>query len=60
MGVTWPAEYGGSELSTVDWCLVLEELSRVDAGVALSVAAHNSLCSGHIYLAGTEEQKRRS
>ena len=37
----------------------MEELSRVDAGVALSVAAHNSLCSGHIYLAGSEEQKRR-
>jgi len=57
MGVTWPATYGGSELGTLDWCLVLEELSRVDAGVALSVAAHNSLCSGHIYLAGTEAQK---
>jgi acyl-CoA dehydrogenase len=58
MGVTWPAEYGGSELSTLDWCLVLEELSRLDAGVALSVAAHNSLCSGHIFLAGSEEQKK--
>jgi alkylation response protein AidB-like acyl-CoA dehydrogenase len=59
MGVTWPTEYGGSGLSTLDWCLVLEELARVDAGVALSVAAHNSLCSGHIFLAGTEEQKRK-
>jgi hypothetical protein len=59
MGVTWPAVYGGSELTTLDWCLVLEELSRVDAGVALSVAAHNSLCSGHIYLAGTEAQKTK-
>ena len=37
----------------------MEELSRVDAGVALSVAAHNSLCSGHIFLAGTEEQKKK-
>jgi alkylation response protein AidB-like acyl-CoA dehydrogenase len=59
MGVTWPAEYGGSELSTLDWCLVMEELARVDAGVALSVAAHNSLCSGHIFLAGTEAQKKK-
>jgi alkylation response protein AidB-like acyl-CoA dehydrogenase len=59
MGATWPAEYGGSELQTLDWCLVLEELSRADAGVALSVAAHNSLCSGHIYLAGSEEQKKK-
>jgi alkylation response protein AidB-like acyl-CoA dehydrogenase len=59
MGATWPAEYGGSELKTLDWCLVLEELSRADAGVALSVAAHNSLCSGHIYLAGTDAQKKK-
>ena len=59
MGATWPAEYGGAELKTLDWCVVLEELSRVDAGVALSVAAHNSLCSGHIHLAGTEAQKKK-
>jgi alkylation response protein AidB-like acyl-CoA dehydrogenase len=59
MGVVWPAEYGGSGMSTVDYALVMEELARVDAGVALSVAAHSSLCSGHIFLAGTDEQKRR-
>jgi alkylation response protein AidB-like acyl-CoA dehydrogenase len=59
MGVTWPAEFGGSALGTVDWTIVLEELARVDAGVALSVAAHNSLCSGHIYLAGSEAQRRK-
>ena len=59
MGVTWPAEYGGSGLTTVDWAIVMEELARVDAGVALSVAAHNSLCSGHIYLAGSEAQKKK-
>jgi alkylation response protein AidB-like acyl-CoA dehydrogenase len=59
MGVVWPAEYGGSGMSTLDYAVVMEELSRVDAGVALSVAAHNSLCSGHIFLAGTEEQKKR-
>jgi hypothetical protein len=58
MGVVWPAEYGGSGLSTLDYAVVMEELSRVDAGVALSVAAHNSLCSGHIFLAGTAEQKK--
>src|SRR5207245_2825692 len=57
MGVVWPEKYGGAEMATVDYVVVMEELSRVDAGVALSVAAHNSLCSGHIYLAGTEEQK---
>jgi hypothetical protein len=59
MGVAWPSEYGGAGLSTLEWAIVMEELSRVDAGVALSVAAHNSLCSGHIYLAGTEEQKQQ-
>ena len=59
MGVTWPAEYGGSGMNTMDWAIIMEELSRVDAGVALSLAAHNSLCSGHIYLAGTEEQKKK-
>ena len=59
MGAVWPTEYGGSGLNTLDYALVMEELARVDAGVALSVAAHNSLCSGHIFLAGTEEQKRR-
>jgi hypothetical protein len=58
MGAMWPEEFGGAALSTLDFALVLEELSRVDAGVALSVAAHNSLCSGHIFLAGSQEQKR--
>ena len=59
MGACWPAEYGGSSLSTLEWTLVLEELARVDAGVALSLAAHHSLASAHIHLAGTEEQKKR-
>jgi alkylation response protein AidB-like acyl-CoA dehydrogenase len=59
MGVVWPAEYGGSGMSTLDYAIVIEELSRVDAGVALSVAAHNSLCSGHIFLAGSDEQKKK-
>jgi hypothetical protein len=59
MGVAWPAEYGGSGMTTLDYAIVMEELSRVDAGVALSVAAHNSLCSGHIFLAGSHEQKRK-
>ena len=59
MGVVWPAEYGGSGLDTLDYAVVMEELARVDAGVALSVAAHNSLCSGHIFLAGSDEQKQK-
>jgi alkylation response protein AidB-like acyl-CoA dehydrogenase len=59
MGVAWSPEYGGAGMSTLDWAVVMEELSRVDAGVALSLAAHHSLCSGHIYLAGTEAQKKK-
>jgi hypothetical protein len=59
MGVVWPAEYGGSGMSTLDYAIVMEELARADAGVALSVAAHNSLCSGHIFLAGSEQQKQK-
>jgi alkylation response protein AidB-like acyl-CoA dehydrogenase len=59
MGACWPAEYGGSGLSTLDWALVVEELARVDAGVALSLAAHHSLASAHIHLAGTPDQKKR-
>jgi alkylation response protein AidB-like acyl-CoA dehydrogenase len=59
MGAVWPTEYGGAGLSTLDYSIVIEELARVDASVALSLAAHHSLCSGHIFLSGTEEQKRR-
>jgi alkylation response protein AidB-like acyl-CoA dehydrogenase len=59
MGAVFPPEYGGAGLGTLDYAIAMEELSRVDAGVALSVAAHNSLCSGHIFLAGSDEQKKR-
>jgi alkylation response protein AidB-like acyl-CoA dehydrogenase len=58
-GACWAEAYGGSALSTLDWALAMEELARVDAGVALSLAAHHGLCSAHIHLAGSEEQKRR-
>jgi len=59
LGVTIPEEYGGAGLSYVDYVNVIEELGVVDSGFALSVAAHNSLCTGHIYIAGTEEQKKQ-
>jgi len=59
LGVTIPEEYGGTGLSYVDYVNVIEELGVVDSGFALSVAAHNSLGSGHIYLAGNEEQKKK-
>jgi len=59
LGVTIPEEYGGAGLSYVDYVNVVEELAVVDSGFALSVAAHNSLGTGHIYLAGNEEQKKK-
>ena len=46
-------------MSAVDYCICIEELARVDPGVALSVAAHNGLCAAHIFMFGTEAQKRR-
>ena len=58
MGVIFPEEYGGAGLSYVDYVNVVEELSRVDGSVGISVAAHNSLCTNHIFLFGTEKQKR--
>ena len=59
MGVIFPEACGGAGLSYVDYVNVIEELSRVDGSIGISVAAHNSLCTNHIFLFGTEEQKRR-
>jgi alkylation response protein AidB-like acyl-CoA dehydrogenase len=58
MGIQIPEAYGGAGMSAIEYCICLEELARVDPAVALSVAAHNGLCAGHIFLCGTEEQKR--
>jgi alkylation response protein AidB-like acyl-CoA dehydrogenase len=57
-GVQFPEEYGGAALSAVDYCICIEELARVCPAVALSVAAHNGLCSAHISAFGTVEQKQ--
>jgi alkylation response protein AidB-like acyl-CoA dehydrogenase len=59
MGSIFPEEYGGAGLGYVDYSIIIEELSRVDASVGIIVAAHTSLCSNHIYKAGSDEQKRR-
>jgi alkylation response protein AidB-like acyl-CoA dehydrogenase len=58
LGIQVPEQYGGAAMSAVDYCICIEELARVDPGVALSVAAHNGLCSAHIFRFGTEAQKR--
>lgn len=59
LGMTWPADLGGAELSELEATLVIEELARVDPSVALTVASHNSLCTGHIIRFGSDEQKSR-
>ena len=59
LGAIFPEELGGSGLSYIDYSIIIEELARVDPSVGLIVAAHNSLCTNHIYIAGTEEQKQR-
>ncbi|HWF91027.1 MAG TPA: acyl-CoA dehydrogenase family protein [Terriglobales bacterium] len=59
MGIVFPAEYGGAGMGYVEYVAAVEELSRVDGSVGIIVAAHTSLCSNHIYLAGTEEQKKK-
>lgn len=58
-GAIFPEEYGGAGLGYVDYSTIIEELARVCGSVALSVAAHNSLCSNHIFMFGTEEQKQK-
>ena len=59
MGIIFPVEYGGSGLGYVDYALAIEELSAVDGSVGIIVAAHNSLCTNHIFLAGNEAQRRK-
>ena len=59
MGVVVPEAYGGSGLGYLEYITIIEEISKVDPSVGLSVAAHNSLGVGHIYLFGSEEQKRK-
>ena len=59
LGIQIPEAYGGAAMSAIDYCICIEELARVDPGVALSVAAHNGLCSAHILLFGSEPQKKQ-
>jgi len=59
MGIIFPPDYGGAGLGYVEYVIAIEELSRVDGSVGITVAAHNSLCSNHIFVSGNEEQKRK-
>jgi hypothetical protein len=59
MGVLVPEEYGGSGLTYDEYVTVIDEISQIDSSIGLSVAAHNSLCIGHILEFGNEEQKKK-
>jgi hypothetical protein len=59
LGTIFPTEYGGAGMGYVEYVTAIEELSRVDGSVGIIVAAHTSLCSNHIFVAGNEEQKRK-
>ena len=59
MGAIFPENLGGAGLGYIEYAIVIEELARVDPSFALIVAAHNSLCTNHIFLAGNEEQKQK-
>src|ERR1039457_5705236 len=59
LGAIFPEDLGGAGMGYIDYSIIIEELSRVDPSFGLIVAAHNSLCSNHMYTAGNEEQRRR-
>ena len=59
LGAVFPEELGGSGYSYIDYSIVVEELARVDPSIALSAAAHVSLCTNHIFVAGNDEQRAR-
>ena len=59
MGVLVPSKYGGSELDYQAYISIIEEIAKVDPSIGLSVAAHNSLCTNHILMFGSEELKRK-
>jgi len=59
MGIIFPPEIGGAGMGYVEYVTAIEELSRVDGSVGIIVAAHTSLCSNHIFIAGNQEQKKK-
>jgi alkylation response protein AidB-like acyl-CoA dehydrogenase len=59
LGAIFPEELGGAGFGYIEYSIIIEELARVDPSVALIVAAHNSLCTNHIYLAGSAEQQKK-
>lgn len=58
-GVIFPEKYGGAGLGYIEYVTVIEEISRIDGSIGLSIAAHNSLCTNHIFQFGNEQQKNK-
>ncbi len=59
MGITWPEELGGAGLTELEAIIIIEEVAKVDPSVALTIASHNSLCTGHIMKFASDEQKKK-
>jgi hypothetical protein len=58
MGAILPEDLGGAGLGYIEYCIIIEELSRVDGSVGIILAAHTSLCANHIYKSGTDSQRK--
>jgi alkylation response protein AidB-like acyl-CoA dehydrogenase len=59
MGIIFPEEYGGSDFSINEYAIIIEEISRIDPSIGLTIASHNGLCTNHIYSFGNEAQKKK-
>ena len=59
LGVTIPEKYDGAGMSFLDYAIIIEEIARVDPAIGLGVAAHNGLCTSHVYRFGSEELKAK-
>jgi alkylation response protein AidB-like acyl-CoA dehydrogenase len=59
LGVIFPERYGGAGMGYIEYAIIIEELSRIDGSAGIIVAAHNSLCTNHIYKFGTEQQRQK-
>jgi len=59
LGIIFPEEYGGAGFTTTEYALIIEEISKIDPSVGLTVASHNGLCSNHLYSYSTEALKKK-
>ena len=59
MGIIFPEEYGGSGFTATEYVIIIEEISKIDPSIGLTVAAHNGLCTNHIYMFGNENQRKK-